>query len=153
MTQQDFTARTIDGDTYRILMLDPMTAGDLLVDLIDIFGPSVSIVGSGILKAKDSKEVVAQLLDGINSNESDATDAIGDLVGDNLERAITGLIERMDKAKLREIIRLMCSVTSVQKGEKWPELATVFDIHFRGRIFTMYKWLAAAVRIQYGNFS
>lgn len=153
MTQKNIAEKSIGDDTYRVLMLDPMTSGDLLVDLVSLLGPSLSIVGSGILKAKNSKEVIKQLMDGLaKPDDGDSKAAIGDLIGDNLERAIAGLIDRMEKPKLREIINLMKGVTSVKKGDKWPELESIFDAHFRGRVFEMYKWVAMAVRVQYGNF-
>lgn len=151
MSQIDGVTKTIGPDTYKIMMLDPLTSGDLLLDLTDIFGPALSAVGSAlgssVLKSSDPKAAIKQLLDG----EGDGAGL--DVLGDNLERALVQLINKLDKAKQREIIGLLTSVTSVKKGEnEWPSLDSIFTVHFQGRIKAMYQWLVFAVRTQYGDF-
>lgn len=144
MSQLDPHTKTIDGDTYKVLMLDPMVSADLLLDLSTIFGPSLSIMGSGLLKARNSKEALQQLMEGVGGTE--------DLVGMNLEKAISSLIERLSKEKQREIVGVLSGVTSVQKDDAWPSLESIFSIHFRGRLKAMYKWLAFALQVQFKDF-
>ena len=146
MSQSDLTEKTIGPDTYRIAMLDPMVAGDMLLDLTAVFGPALGSLGAAVLKAKDSKAALSQLMDGKGDDQAK------DLLGDNLEGALTGLIERLDSAKQREFIATLSAVTSVKKGDKWPQLETVFTVHFRGRIKAMYQWLGFAVKAQFEDF-
>lgn len=152
MTQLDGESKTIDGETYKILMLDPLVASDLLVDIAKVFGPALGVVGASLLKAENSKEALDQLLDGVKSEGNDAEAATEELIGDSLEKALIGLIDRVEKSKLREIINIMTDVTSVQKGNDWPKLASIFSVHFRGKIKAMYQWLAFAIRVQYRDF-
>ena len=159
MTQMDGVEKKVGKDTYKILMLDPMTSGDMLIDILDMLGPSAGVIGSGIMNAENSKEALLTLIRGLaeDSSDDDKKASMGvtmaDLIGDNFEKVILGLIDRMDKAKIREIITLMRGVTSVKVGNDWPSLDSIFEVHFRGRIIPMYKWVAAAVQVQYGNFS
>ncbi len=162
MSQTDGSTKTIGTDTYKVLMLDPLTASDLLLDLTNIFGPGVSAVISGIIKSPDSRGAIQQLWAGVNA-KGEAVDqeddvsaggslAVQDLLGDNLERAIVDFLGRLTREKQREIINTMMGVTSVQKGEKWPELKSVFDAHFRGRPKALYAWLGFALSTQYKDF-
>ncbi len=124
-----------------------MTASDLLLDLSAIFGPSLSIVGSGLLKSGDSKQALQQLLDGVGGAES------SDLLGENLEKAILSLIDRLSKEKQREVIGILAGVTSVQQeDDAWPSLESIFTVHFRGRLKAMYQWLAFALQVQFKDF-
>jgi len=146
MSQQEPVTKNIGPDTYQVLMLDPWTASDLLLDLSSIFGPSLSIVGSGLLKSGDSKAAFQQLLDGVGGAES------GDVLGENLEKAILSLLDRLSKEKQREIIGILSKVTSVQKEAAWPTLESVFTVHFQGRIKAMYQWMAFALQVQFKDF-
>lgn len=146
MSQSDLTQKTIGPDTYRTTMLDPLVAADLLLDLTGVFGPALGSLGAAVLKAKDSKMALSQLMDG------QGDDGAKDLLGDNLEHALTGLIERLNPAKQREIINMLAAVTELQKGDKWPRLDSVFAVHFRGRIKAMYQWLGFAVKAQFEDF-
>lgn len=150
MSQVDAQTKTIGPDTYSVHMLDPLVASDLFLDLVELFGPALGAVGSSILKAENSKEALKQLMDGTGDS--------GDLIGENLERALTGMIDRISKAKQREIIDLMTEVTSVKKAgengeENWPKLRSIFPIHFRGRPKAMYQWLLFSVRVQFADFT
>lgn len=163
MSQTDGSTKTIGPDTYKVLMLDPLTASDLLLDLTSIFGPGVGAVISGIIKSPDSRGAIQQLWNGVNAKgkavEEDSAAApasesfnVQDLLGDNLERAVVDFLGRITREKQREIIDTLMGVSSVKKGEKWPELRSVFDVHFRGRPKAMYAWLGFALSTQYKDF-
>ncbi len=159
MSQMDGVTKTIGPDTYKVLMLDPMTASDLLLDLTTIFGPGLGAVVSGVIKSPDSREAIKQIWAGVGAS-GEAVEAKNgapestalDLLGDNLERGIVDFLGRLTREKQREIIDTMVGVTSVNKGEKWPSLKSIFDIHFRGRPKAMYVWLGFALSTQYKDF-
>lgn len=157
MSQMDGITKAIDGEEFRVLMLDPLIANDLLVDIGKTLGPALGALLASILKAKDSKAAFSQLLDGVRGlpgmeMDDDTQEAVSDLIGDGLERALVGLIDRIEKGKLRDVISIMESVTSVRKGNDWPQLGTLSTVLFRGRLKLMYKWLAFAIRVQYRDF-
>ncbi len=146
MTQYDGVTKVIGEHTYKVMMLDPFTASDLLVDLTEIFGPALGALGASVLKAKDSKAALKQLMDG-GGDPEDMKE-----MGDNLERALVGLIDRISKAKQRQIMSTMARTTSVLKGDKWPGLEGIFVVHFQGKLKEMYLWLAFAIRTQFADF-
>lgn len=166
MSQMDGATKTIGPDTYKVLMLDPLTASDMLLDLTSIFGPGVSAMISGIIGSPDSRAAIQQIWAGAKkagkegSEEGSKEDVDGappsidmqDLLGGNLERGVVDMLGRLTREKQREIIDTMTGVSSVKKGEKWPELRSVFDIHFRGRPKAMYAWLGFALHTQYRDF-
>jgi hypothetical protein len=143
MSQQDGETTTIDGDTYRVLMLDPLIATDLLADLGKILGPSVAAMASGLQGGGEDQ--ITAILDG----QSDVTSSFGP----SLERAIREFFERVSKEKQREFIATLAAVTVVVKdnGEA-PALKAIFSVHFRGRIGALYKWLAFALKVQFQDF-
>ena len=150
MTQSAVDAqKCIDGHTYVVRMLDPLTANDLLVDVSKVIGPALGAVGSSLLGSGDSKKALGELLDGLKEGE---TPADGSALGDGVERAIVGLVDRLEKHKLREVIGILANVTAVEMSKGSPELSSIFDVHFRGRIKAMYQWLAFALRVQYQDF-
>ncbi len=146
MSQIDTQEKTIGVDTYKITMLDPEVARRLLLDLGKIFGPSLSVMVSSVVNAKDSKKALNQLMDGVDS------EGVG-ISGEKMERAMLEFFNRADADKQDEIVDILSRVTSVKKGENWPQLDSVYSVHFRGRVAAQYKWLAFALQAQYGNFS
>lgn len=152
MSQMDGETKTIDGEEFKVLMLDPLTANDLLVDITKVVGPAIASILASVLKSSNSQETLDQLLDGIKKKHNSDNEIPEDLLGDNIERSIIGLIDKIDKDKLREIIKTMESVTSVRKGNNWPSLSSIFQILFRGKIKLMYRWLAFALRVQFQDF-
>lgn len=145
MSQLDAETKTIDGDTYKVLKLDPLTANDILLDLVQAAAPTLGALGGGLLSKKDSSKVIQEFLDGVEGSGAEEKSAV-------MERAITASLDRVSKQKFREIVTSLASVTSVQSGSDWPELSKVFPIHFRGRIGAMYKWIGFALGVQYKDF-
>lgn len=83
-----------------------------------------------------------------------ALGAMDDGASDTMvEGSFRGLFERLDKAKLREIISILAKVTSVNlPGGESPQLPAIFTLHFRGKLGLMYRWLGFALRVQFGDF-
>jgi len=136
----DGKSTVIDGTTYRCLMLDPLTATDMVADLGFLFGPSLGAL-SGALLSDTSGEGVKRLLD-----------EGGKEFGDGLERALVEFFGRFDKAKQREFIATLADITYVKQGDKEVKLSGILSIHFRGRIATLYKWLGWALKVQFSDF-
>lgn len=163
----DGVEKTIDGTTFKVLMLDPLVANDLLVDIGKTFGPALGAIAAALLQAKDTKAAWSQLMEGVKGPKEAGADDLGEfaekldpnsrevvksLIGSGLERAVVSLIDRIEKHKLREIIQIMETVTTVQQGKDWPELRSVSTVLFRGRLKLMYQWLGFAIRTQYRDF-
>lgn len=124
----DSQSQEIDEHTYTVSMLDPFVANKILVMLGKILGPSLGSL----------TDVV-----------SDDTDAQA------LNNAAGGLFERLDESQLRWLIDELSKVTSVRSPttkDQEPQLNRVFQIHFRGRISSMYKWLWFALKVQFADF-
>ena len=144
MSQTDGTLVTLDDgdgrqDTYRIYMLDPFEASDIAADLIGIIAPAMAAL------AGESKTGADELKAMLTSESLD---------GRALERAATILFSKFDKHKQRELINAMAKVTNVQigGGGKEAKLPEVFTLHFRGRMGALYKWLFAALKVNFASF-
>jgi len=144
MAQSDAQSTEIDGYTYKVMMLDPLVATDLLADLGFMLAPALGALG-GML-AKEKGDGLAKLLDGVEKSEESDIDAA-------IERAVIGLFARFDKAKQRELIAILAKVTVVVLPDgKEPNLAPMLLQHFRGRVKSLYKWLGFALKVQYQDF-
>lgn len=141
MTQgtHDGQTTTIDGNTYRCLMLDPLVATDMVADLGYLFGPSLGALGGALMG--DTGEGIKKLL-----SEG------GEAFAAAFEKAAIEFFGRFDKAKQREFISLLSDVTYVRSGETEVKLSSVLTVHFRGRVSSLYKWLGWALKVQFGDF-
>ena len=139
---QDSKTVVIDGCSYSCLMLDPLTATDMVADLGFIFGPSLGALGSALLKETGSSADTFKKL----------MDEGGEGLGDALEKAVLEFFARFDKSKQREFINTLADVTYVKQGDKEVKLSSILSIHFRGRIGSLYKWLGWALKVQFGDF-
>lgn len=131
MSQMDSREKVIDGVTYTIYMLPPKVAMDLLVDVSKVVGPSLG----ALLDAAESKGNGGSVLD-------------LDITSPTISNALGALLERVDKKTLRSMIDQLVPV-SMADGVK---LEGAFDIHFRGRLGSMFKWLFFALQTQFGDF-
>ena len=146
MAQSDFQQKEIEGFTYKVMMLDPLVASDLLADLGFVLAPAIGALGGVLVKEKG--DGLGKLLDG-TAEESDEDSNIDDAV----EKAVIGLFGRFSKAKQRELISILQKVTIVVLPDgKEPRLQDIFTVHFRGRLKSLYLWLAFALKVQYQDF-
>lgn len=140
--QADTKVDTIDGDTYKVYMLDPLVASDLVADIGAIIIPSLAAISGNVSGDKD------QLAEVLGNPEAPAPDA-----GNGYERAAVLFFQRFNKEKQREVIGILAKVTCLVLSDgKEPKLDSLFTIHFRGRIGAMYKWLGFALKVQFGDF-
>ena len=163
MSQHDGeTSGDIDGFQYRVLMLDPLIAADIIADLGFILAPVAGAIGGVVVKEKGTS--LGSLLDGTGAadlgesgGEDGELDDDEDMSGSNIdvafERAVIGFFGRFSKAKQRELIDIMMKQTSVIMPDgKAPALASIFRVHFKGRIAAMYRWLGFAMKVQFKDF-
>lgn len=122
------------SDTYVVHMLAPLIASDMLTDLLAIIMPAVgAYVGS----------VEGVTADKISQMLGDEKPGNGDIGG-----AIALFFSKYNKAQQREFIRILADVTYVGTAK----LPVIFDVHFLGRPMAMYKWLLAALKVQFPDF-
>lgn len=133
MSQMDGTSEVIDGQTYTIYMLPPMTSHDLLLDVVKMIGPALGpvfdVLFSDAVK-QGKKEILEQ--------------QVGT---DFFSKAASALFSGLDKGTVRNVIEKMIEVSQVDG----KPLKGIFDIHFRGRIDVMYQWLIFAMKVQWGK--
>lgn len=135
---QDSQTTTIDGQTYRCLMLDPLIATDMVADLGHLFGPSLGALGGALLSEGES---VQKLMDRGGEN-----------LGIALEKAVIEFFSRFEKGKQQEFISQLSEITFVKQGDKEVKLSSILSIHFRGRVASLYKWLGWTLKVQFGDF-
>jgi len=133
-------------------MLDPLTAADVLADLGFILAPVAGSIGGVLTKERGAS--LGSLLDGVKGEgEEGAGLGEGSSIDVAFEKAVLGFFERFSKEKQREIIALMSKQTTVLMSDgKEPQLPTIFSMHFRGRLKSMYRWLVFAMRVQFKDF-
>ncbi len=135
MSQADYETTTIEDVQYRVRMLDPLVSNDLLLDVLAAVGPALGAL---------APQAIDKGIDGFLDDDD---------AGPAVERAIAHLVKGLDKAKVRELINTMASVTEFSTdGSKWPRLQGTFTIHFRGELGRMYKWLFFAMKVQWRPF-
>lgn len=132
MSQSDYQTFVVDGDTYKIGMLDPFTAFDMVHDLAKILGPSLAALASGY-----------------EQGEGDSAD----VKGEQLEKAITAFVQNVSREKQREFVHELAKITLVVKENgAEPSLLSIYPVHFRGRLAAQYKWFGAALKSQFWDF-
>lgn len=151
MSQQDGETATIGPHTYRVRHIDPLTATDITVDLAKLFGPVIAAFGGSVLSSPDTKGKLKAILDGKPGAGEDG-EPLQDGTPQAVERALAGLFENLSKEQVRYLIGVMMPVTEVKKGDKWPSLETIFEIHFRGDPAGIFKWLGFAMQVNFRGF-
>lgn len=144
MSQKDFQTTEIDGTTYKVYMLDPLAASDLLADIGHVLAPALGALGGAL--ASEKGDGLKKLLDGLEEGEETHLDSA-------IERAVIGFFDRFSKPKQRELIATLAKVTSVVMPDgKEPQLDSIFTVHFRGRLRAMYLWIGFAIKVQFQDF-
>lgn len=136
MSQIQPHTETIDGEEYTVYMLSPLVAMDLLVDLSKMLGPGLGPLADAMSGAVKGEGVnIGALLD-------------MEIGGDVFSRAAESLFGNLDKGVVRTAIQTLAEVSQIGGAPLWK----TFEVHFRGRLGTMSKWLAFALKVQYGDF-
>lgn len=151
MSQHDIAqSEDIDGFSYKVMMLDPLTAADIIADVGYILAPVMGALGG--LLASGKKDVLASVLDGDEAGGEALEGALGGSEA-AIEKAVIGFFERFGKAKQRELIKLLSKMTLVVMPDgSEPGLEGIFAAHFRGRIKALYRWFWFAMKTQFGDF-
>lgn len=160
------------GVQYRVMMLDPLVAADIIADLGFILAPVAGAIGGVVVKEKGAS--IGSLLGGVDpeaASETEKSDEDKDLeeldeelglsglspdsaIDVAFERAVLGFFGRFSKEKQRELIDIMAKQTMViNSGENTQQhLPGIFRAHFKGKIGEMYRWLAFAMKVQFKGF-
>lgn len=130
------TKKEIDGFEYTFYQLGAIKSHNLLRKIGKILGPAL---GEMVNSAKDSdKAGLASLL----NSEID------------FKSVIDGFFDRADEKTLESIIITLGSQIHYTDGGNGGELKSsdIIDLHFKGRLQSMYKVLYAALEVQYSDF-
>lgn len=138
MSQTDTQSTTIDGHTFTVAMLDPFVAQDIMVDVVQAIGPALGGV-AGAAGSVLGAQKVNSLLD-IKLDDP------------KLAAGLTGLFKGLNKAKLRELMRIMMSVTVYEGENGSAKLDKVAAALFRGNLQLMYGWFWFALRVNFADF-
>jgi len=122
--------KVIDGCTYTVQMLPGTKAWKMGLRLAKMLGPSLG-------KAIDGAEGDLQKLMNTQLDSSFLSDAI------------TMLAERIEEVEVELIVQQLAEVTLVDG----KPLKTIFDLHFQGNPVGVVKWLAFAIKTNFGPFS
>jgi len=127
--------RTIGEHTYEVRHLPATPAYLMFLDLSKMIAPSMA---AGVASITSSGSVLQAL-------ESE-------LDGDFLMCAIEGLVDRLDSAQVQSVVQQLAQHTALVVGDRKPELSQQFELHFAGRLGEMFRWLAFAMEVNFGDF-
>jgi len=125
---KDIVSKTIGQDTYTFTQFGTTQSWKVLVKLGKILGPAV---GDFLSKWEKGSKILDQ----------DVAKIAGPLIAQ--------LMDRIDPDTSADLIKEI--LNSVMVGGKRIDDA-LFEVHFRQKIPLMFKVLAAALEVQYGNF-
>lgn len=122
MSQHDSKKETIDGQTYEVYMLSPKRARAMLVEMLRIVGPALATAAQ-------------------NGGGQDLTKLDLRVVAQDLFASLTPELLDQHMSSLAEVTQV-----------DGKTLDKIFEIHFRGRLGTMFKWYFFAVRTNFEDF-
>lgn len=127
--------KKIGDAVYRVTMLDPEAAEDVVIDLFRLCGPTIA----GIIGKLEGKGLKGLMDLQIN--------------GDVIVSALRELSSTFDKQLYREVCAKLMSVTAVSiDGKKWPRLADVQNELYRGKLQEKWKWIGFALEVNFAGF-
>ena len=127
---QDPQTKEIDDLEFTIVPLDPFKANRLLLDL----GEALGFAG-GELKFGNIQKGV------LNANVD----------GGSVARSIGELCHRIPRERFEKMVKDIGVLTTV-KGHGLLDKQAKIDELFRGRLWTLYKWIAFALEVNYQDF-
>jgi len=123
---RELVKKTIGDHDYEFEQLGAKQALKTMVKLSKIVGkPLAMVVGDGNVAGSLSREI--------------SPDLLGAAVG--------AMVERLDEGETQALCELLTAEKCLCDGKKIN-----FDMHYEGRLDHMFKVLAAALEVQYGNF-
>lgn len=122
--------KTIDGHTYQVQMLPGTKSWKMMLRLSKMVGPSLGKVIDG--SGGDLQKL-------LNTNMADVM----------LGEAIAALTERLDEADVELMVQQLAACTLVDN----KPLTDCFELHFQGDGVGVVKWLAFALKANFGPFS
>lgn len=131
MSQHKPQTKTIAGREYSVCKLDPLTAQDVLIDIIQALAPA----------APEVAKIAKSMADGDVEGGEDVSFEDASVIGT--------LAQGLSKAKMRELIATMRRVSQCDG----KPLDSVFEAVFLGDLPSMYRWLWFCLAVQFGNFS
>ena len=136
MPQDQGPTEQIGDHEYMVLMMSPTPSFELLEDVSKMIGPSLGPVLDALWSGARGKKIdrIADLLE-------------ADLDGEFFTRAARSLFGSIDKRVMRTVLDAMKDKTYVDGKPLKP----IFEEHFRGKLDVMFKWLAFAMKVQWGN--
>lgn len=131
MSQLTTESKQISGHVFTVAKLDPLTAQDVMIDLGQALAPAFGKAAAG----------AATALGGDSLLDVDVEDP-------KVSGAVTALVQGISKAKMRELVQTMASVSTCDD----IPLAKTMAVTFRGDLPLMYEWLWFSLRVNFGNF-
>lgn len=127
----------IDGHTYRMTQLGATKGYKLFHRLVKALGPSIGHFVSAVVAKGD---------------EASIRDV--DITSDDFLQGIKSLTSGFSEHDLDHIVSELKSQTevSVDDTNKMISLSPVFELHFRGRLGSMFRWLGWGLKVQFADF-
>lgn len=139
--------RDIGGYNYHVSCIDPESAFDIFVDLVQVVAPGVATAVGGL---QDVFEALARARSG-DSDQSTVGAIL--LASDDVRAGLRALVAGLDKTKMRAAMKTFSQVTTVRDGDgKASKLADVWTAHFTGRFAAQLEWFAFAIEVNYLDF-
>lgn len=144
---RELVAKEIDGKVYEFEQFRTSVSLRVLAKLTKVLGEPLAMAMSSFFKtAKPSNE--AQKLDPETGVPIPSKKILDQEIDSNaLTKAIGLLIERLDEVDVVDLVEQLAA-----KGVLCDHKPIVFDLHYRGDIGHLFKVVAAALEVQYGNF-
>jgi len=126
---------TIDGDRYEMTLFGATQGYRLFHRLFKMFGPAFGKVMDAVSETGDIQDV--------------------NLSSDAAVAALEALTHHVRDTDLDVMVEALKKVThvGVAGSDKTVPLAGVFELHFSGRIASMFKWMGWGLKVQYGTFA
>jgi len=131
---REIHSTVIDGDRYEMTMFGASQGYRIFHRLFKILGPVLGKVMDAAVDVQDIRDV----------------DLSSGAVAEGLQ-ALSGAMKESDLDYLIDAMR-KCTHVGIGGSEKTTPLAGVFEMHFSGRIGSMFKWLAWGLKVQYSSF-
>lgn len=125
----------IDGDRYEMTLFGATQGYRLMHLLFRMFGPAFGQVMDALEGHDDIQDV--------NLSSEAAVAAL---------QALATSVKQSDLDTVIDALKKSCHV-GVGGTDKTTPLAGVFELHFSGRMATMFRWLLWGLQTQYQDFS